>query len=438
MLWRRFLAMLACVAVALGFGGFVGSASAAAAPSNDLIGGATVVSALPFVRTLDTTGATSDANDAQVNQTCGAPVTHNSVWYKFTAGPGDTLLAVDTTGSTFSSGVIIATGVAGALTTQACGPVTAKVSVASGKTYHILAFDDTGSGGSLHISIHGAGPVPANDKIGHAAVVSAFPYHATLDTTGATTDAVDTQANQTCGAPATGNSVWYKFTPGPNDANVFVDASLSDYSTGVAVEKGTPGALTTVTCGPFFVTAKLTPGTTYYIVIVDFAGGGGGTLRLNIGDAPNVAYGVHEHVSIDTHGVVHLAGAYTCTGARSLDIYGTLIEIVGEKVPTGRFDTLGVPAPNCDGKLHLWAGLVLPTTGGAFAPGRAAAFLHAVACGNIVCTSVSETRVEVLEAGDIATSGPAPGTTLSIQTVPRPSARSYGNAVHAATAGWGH
>ena len=262
MLWRRFLAMLACVAVALGFGGFVGTASAAAAPSNDLIGGATVVSALPFVRTLDTTGATTDANDAQVNQTCGAPVTHNSVWYKFTAGPSDTLLAVDTTGSTFSSGVIIATGVAGALTTQACGPVTAKVSVASGKTYFILAFDDTGSGGTLHISFHGAAPAPANDKIGHAAVVSALPFSATLDTTGATTDAVDTQANASCGAPATGNSVWYKFTPGTNDANIFVDASSSDYAAGVAIERGTPGALTTVTCGPFFVTAKLTPSTT--------------------------------------------------------------------------------------------------------------------------------------------------------------------------------
>ena len=160
-----------------------------------MIGGATVVSALPFVRTLDTTGATTDANDAQVNQTCGAPATNNSVWYKFTAGPGDTLLAVDTTGSTFSSGVIIATGAPGALTTQACGPVTAKAAVASGKTYFILAFDDTGSGGTLHISIHGAGPAPANDKIGHAAVVSALPFHATLDTTGATTDAVDTQAN---------------------------------------------------------------------------------------------------------------------------------------------------------------------------------------------------------------------------------------------------
>jgi hypothetical protein len=437
MLWRRFLAMLACVAVALGFGGFVGTASAAAAPSNDLIGGATIVSALPFVRTLDTTGATTDANDRQVNQTCGAPVTNKSVWYKFTAGPGDTLLVVDTTGSTFSSGVIIATGAPGTLTTQACGPLTAKAAVASGQTYFILAFDDTGLGGTLHISFHGAAPAPANDKIGHAAVVPALPFRATLDTTGATTDAIDAQANQTCGAPATGNSVWYKFTPGPNDANIFVDASLSDYSTGVAIEKGTPGALTTVACGPFFVTAKLTPGTTYYIVIVDFAGGGGGTLRLNIGDAPNVAFGVHEHSSIDAHGVVHLEGAYTCTGARSLDVYGTLIEIVGERVPTGRFDTMGVPAPTCDGKLHSWAGLVLPTTG-SFGDGRAAAFLHASVCGDIVCTLVSETRIVVLAHNDAATSTPASGVSVSTQTVRRSSGRTYGNAVHTATASWGH
>jgi hypothetical protein len=437
MLWRRFLAMLACVAVALGFGGFVGTASAAAAPSNDLIGGATIVSTLPFVRTLDTTGATTDANDRQVNQTCGAPATNKSVWYKFTAGPGDTLLAVDTTGSTFSSGVIIATGVAGALTTQACGPVTAKAAVASGKTYYILAFDDTGSGGTLHISFHGAAPAPANDKIGHAAVVSALPYHATLDTTGATTDAVDTQANQTCGAPATGNSVWYKFTAGPNDPNIFVDASLSDYAAGVLIAKGTPGALTTVSCGAFFVTAKTTPGTTYYIMIFDFSAGGGGTLRLNIGDAPNVAFGVHEHSSIDAHGVVHLAGAYTCTRARSLDVYGSLIEIVGEKVSVGRFDNLGVPAPTCDGKLHSWAGLVLPTSG-AFAEGRAAAFLHASACSDIVCTLVSENRVVVLSDSDAATSAPAPGGSVTTRTVRRSSARSYGNAVHPATATWGH
>ena len=437
MLWRRVLATLACVAVALGFGGFVGTASAAAPPPNDLIGGATVVSALPFLRTLDTTGATTDANDAQVNQTCGAPATNHSVWYKFTAGPSDTLLAVDTTGSTFSSGVIIATGVPGALTTRACGPVTAKVAIASGKTYFILAFDDTGSGGTLHISIHGPAPVPANDKIGHAAAVSALPFSATLDTTGATTDAVDTQANASCGAPATGNSVWYKFTAGPNDRNIFVDASRSDYGAGVLIARGTPGVLTTVSCGPFFVTAKTTPGTTYYIMIFDFSGGGGGTLRLNIGDAPNVALNVHENARIDTHEVVHLTGTYSCTAARSLDISGTLIEIVGSKVPVGHFDTLGVPAPNCDGNLHSWTGLVLPNTS-SFAPGKAAAFTHAIACGAIVCTLVSETRVVELVHSDAGTSRLAPDVSLRTRTVRRSSGRSYGNALHAATTTWSH
>jgi len=82
----RVLATVACVAIALGLGGFVGSAAAATPPPNDLISGATVVSALPFLQTLDTTAATTDANDAQVNESCGAPFTNNSVWYKFTAG----------------------------------------------------------------------------------------------------------------------------------------------------------------------------------------------------------------------------------------------------------------------------------------------------------------------------------------------------------------
>ena len=434
---RRVLATLACVTVALGMGSFVGTASAAAPPPNDLIGGATVVSALPFTRTLDTTGATTDANDAQVNATCGAPVTNNSVWYKFTAGPSDTLLAVDTTGSTFSSGVIIATGAPGALTTQACGPVTARAAVASGKTYYILAFDDTGSGGTLHISIHGAGPVPANDKIGHAAAVSALPFNDTLDTTGATTDAVDTQANASCGAPATGNSVWYKFTAGPNDKNIFVDASASDYFAGVLVATGTPGSLTTVSCGPFFVTAATTPGTTYYIMIFDAFGGGGGTLRLNIGDAPTIALNVHKNALIDTHGVVHLTGTYSCTGARSLDISGTLIEIVGSKVPTGHFDTLGVPAARCNGKRHPWTGLVLPAKI-RFAPGNAAAFINTIACGSVACTLISETRVVTLANTVAGTSGFAPDVSFRTRTIRRPLARSYGNARHTTTITWGH
>jgi hypothetical protein len=430
--------VLACVAVALGLGGFVGTASAAVAPPNDKIGGATVVPALPFVRTVDTTGATTDANDAQVDQTCGAPATNNSVWYKFTAGPRDTLVAVDTTGSTYSTGVIIATGAPGALTTQACGPVTAKAPTASGTTYYILAFADVGSGGTLHISIHGPAAVPANDKIDHAVAVSAFPFRATLDTTAATTDAVDTQANASCGAPATGNSVWYKFTPGPNHHNIFVDASASDYNAGVLIARGTPGALTTVSCGPFFVSANLTPGTTYYIMIFDAVGGGGGTLRLHIDDAPSIALHVRERTLIDPHGVVHLTGTYSCTHARSLHVFGTLIEIVGDKVPVGDFDTLGVPAPICNGLLHPWTGLVLAPNTSPFAPGNAAAFTHARACGDVACTQVDRTSVVDLRQSAASTSSLAPETSSSIRTVRRSSGRSYGNARHTATATWGH
>ena len=400
-----------------------------------MISGATVISVLPFVQTLDTTGATTDANDAQVNTTCGAPSTNNSVWYKFTAGPSDSLLAVDTTGSTFSSGVIIAAGAPGALTTRACGPVTAQVAIVSGLTYYILAFDDSGSGGTLHISIHGAAPAPPNDWLIHAATVSALPFRATLDTTGATTGPADYQANTSCGAPATGNSVWYKFTAGPNDRNIFVDASGSDYPAGVFIARGTPQALTTVSCGPFFVTAKTTPGTTYYIMIFDFLGTGGGTLRLDVGDVPNVVLNVRKQARIDNHKVVHLTGTYSCTGASHLHISGNLIEIVGSNVPTGHFDTLGVPAPNCDGQLHSWEGLVLPDAR-AFAPGKAAAFTLANACGDIACTSVSETRVVTL-AGDAGGPGLAPNGSLRTQTVRRSSGRSYGNARHAATTTWG-
>ena len=429
--------MLACVTVSLGVGGFVGTASAAAPPPNDLIDGATVVSALPFVQTLDTTGATTDANDAQVDLTCGAPATNNSVWYKFKAGPSDTLLAVDTSGSTFSSGVIIATGAPGALTTQTCGPVTVNLATTSGTTYYILAFDDTGSGGTLHISIHGPAPAPANDRIGHAAVVSALPFHAKQDTTGATTDAVDTQANASCGAPSTANSVWYKFTAGPNDRNIFVDAFASDYPAGVLIATGTRGALTPVSCGAFFVTAKTTPGTTYYIAIVDFLGAGGGTLRLHIGDAPSIALNVYKKAQIDTHGVVHLRGTYSCTRGTTLRISGTLTEIVGNKVPYAHFDTLGVPAPQCNGSPHSWTGLVLPNRT-SFAPGQAAAFTHAIACGKIACALFNETRVVTLADSVAGASGFAPDTTLHTGTVRRSSGPSYGNALHPATTTWSH
>ena len=395
---KRVCSMLACIAIALGCNGFVGTAFAAGPPpANDSISSATVVSALPFTDTVDTTGATTDANDVQANSSCGAPATNNSVWYKFTAGAGDTQLAVDTTGSTFSSGVLIATGTPGAPTTIACSPVTSRAPTTSGTTYYVMIFADIGTGGTLHLSVHGPGPVPANDKSGHAIPIAPLPFKTTLDTSGATTDFVDTQANQSCGAPSTGNSVWYKITPGLKH-NLFLDASRSDYEVGVLVATAEEGSLTTVACGPIFAIATLKPHTTYYIMVFDAFGGGGGTLRLNIGEAPTAKVHVQKYARIDAHGVVHLRGTYSCTHASNMRISGDLVEIVGDKVSERTFSTLGVPSTNCNGGPHLWTGLVLPSGSNKFVPGKAAVFAEGSACGRILCLFVSATSVVQLTA----------------------------------------
>jgi len=111
------------------------------------------------------------------------------------------------------------------------------------------AYSLSAGGPLLHPSIHGPGPVPPNDKAVHAAVVSALPFSATLDTTGATTDANDVQVNQDCGAPVTNNSVWYTFTAGTHDKLLAVDTTGSTYSSGVIIATGVPGALTNEDCG---------------------------------------------------------------------------------------------------------------------------------------------------------------------------------------------
>ena len=53
----------------------------AAAPGSDVYSGRTVIAAVPFSDSMDTTEATTDADDAEANAGCGAPATDASVWY---------------------------------------------------------------------------------------------------------------------------------------------------------------------------------------------------------------------------------------------------------------------------------------------------------------------------------------------------------------------
>jgi hypothetical protein len=138
-----------------------GGAALAASPNNDVFTGATPVS-IGFKEILDTSQATTDGDDAQLNATCGAPATDASVWYAIQGS--DQNIVVDVSGSSYSAGVLIGVGSQGNLQTIACGPRTVTFFAAAGTTYYVLAIDDQsdggGNGGSLSISFPEIPPPP--------------------------------------------------------------------------------------------------------------------------------------------------------------------------------------------------------------------------------------------------------------------------------------
>ena len=134
----------------------------AAVPGNDTYAGRTVIGSVPFGESVDTTEATSDADDAEASAPCGAPPTEASVWYEITAA-ADGVLLVDVSTSTYAAGVIVATGSPGSLAFVTCGGFAVAFGMSAGETYAILAFDfevGAGNGGTLNITIDELPPPP--------------------------------------------------------------------------------------------------------------------------------------------------------------------------------------------------------------------------------------------------------------------------------------
>jgi len=156
--------LAAGLAAALAVTALAGSPALAAVPSNDGYSGAEVVGGVPFSASLDTTDATTDADDDEMNVPCGAPAMDASVWYSFTAGADEAYLA-DASASDYSAGVFVATGSPGSFEVLACGPGGAAWQAAAGETYVILVIDDQsdggGNGGQLELTIDVAPPPPA-------------------------------------------------------------------------------------------------------------------------------------------------------------------------------------------------------------------------------------------------------------------------------------
>lgn len=141
-----------------------GAPAFAAAPGNDTYAGATVVAAIPFTDQVDTSAATSDADDAAIAAQCaGVPAWDASVWYQVTP-TADGALAADVSASSYSAGVFVATGAPGNWTLLACGAGAVAWPTTAGQTYALVAFDDqmdgSGNGGVLNITIDVAPPTP--------------------------------------------------------------------------------------------------------------------------------------------------------------------------------------------------------------------------------------------------------------------------------------
>ena len=157
---RSLASMILALMIALA--GF--SPALAAPPANDTFASATLVST-GFSEQLDTSEATTDADDAQLNTDCGAPATDASVWYALQGS--DQGVVVDVSQSNYSAGVLVGVGTQGNLSIVTCGPGGVAFFAAAGTTYYVLAIDDQfdggGNGGNLSISFNEAPPPPIVD-----------------------------------------------------------------------------------------------------------------------------------------------------------------------------------------------------------------------------------------------------------------------------------
>lgn len=252
---------------------------------------------------------------------------------------------------------------------------------------------------ALALIIAAAAPVlaaaPGNDDYAGRVPIGSLPFSDSLDTTDATTDADDVEANADCGAPSTDASVWYEFTADV-DGGIVVDVSGSTYTAGVIIATGSPGSLVVVTCGPDAVAFGTSAGETYAILAFDDqydGGGNGGTLNITV-DAlpppPVIDVTVNPVGRFDARtGAATISGSVACSGDASYAwIEVTLRQAVGRFFVNGYggMDVL------CDGTTRAWSVEVLPDSG-LFKGGRTASVTFAVACGTFDCGFDFEERI---------------------------------------------
>jgi hypothetical protein len=238
---------------------------------------------------------------------------------------------------------------------------------------------------------------PDNDLVTGATPIT-LSQTVTQDTTEATTDGLDAELNQNCGAPATNGSVWFSYED-TSGAGLLVDLSSSDFSTGAMIVAGDPtagGYL--VACGPGAVATRGdgTPTTYYVMAFSDTPGVTGGQLSASFQElppAPSADLTVDAWATAYRDGSMRLTGTYTCANADyDAFIDGTVTQTVGRTKIQGGFFVYPL---ECDGQTHQWEAIAT-SYNGLFAGGKAASVSFAIACGLADCAfTMTEQKIQV-------------------------------------------
>jgi len=214
-----------------------------------------------------------------------------------------------------------------------------------------------------------------------------------LDTTSATTDAVDRLVNERCGAPYTKASVWYRYKPTVT-RRLSVDVSASDYSAGVLVTKGRPTDGRVVTCGPRQVAFRAVADVRYYILAFSDTRTNGGHLVLTLDRLrpPTLDLTVPSRGTVDRRGVATVTFAVRCTHSSFFDMFARLTQSFGHtKVTAFSYAEEG---PACDGAWHD-VQLRFDSDTGLYGPGKVLLDVAAANCNDLGCAQQDLEAVEL-------------------------------------------
>jgi hypothetical protein len=224
-----------------------------------------------------------------------------------------------------------------------------------------------------------------------------LPYTTTEDTTQATLDAADTAAGIACNAGFLqfSNSVWFKYTASA-DQTLLLDLSGSSYPVADGVLTGSPDGFSAVSCQASTPSAiQVNAGTTYYIDVLEFGAGSGGTLNLSLKALPTplVQVTVDPAGSFDqSSGTATATGTITCGSGAFAFLEGNLsTQAHGRNAAILGF---GAPASGvvCDGSTHTWSFTTTPNSG-LFKGGPVTASIFYIACdfGSCVNRQLNQT-----------------------------------------------